>query len=224
MKDLLVITGASSIQKLMPTYLDQLRMADIPIHVEPLPPYFNPNLGVLGFTISSMRKLLVQHPAEKIVITDAFDVLFYGTKEEVIAKVPEEGVIMAAERNCYPEPFLSIHIDGPTPWRYVNGGMWAGTPTSLLKWCDSIEDDLTYDPNVLGQLWFNRRLAAGTDLVNLDYRTELFYCMFLEDQGNEMQIVNGRPTNTLCGTHPPFLHFNGSWPSEPFRRMMGVEC
>jgi hypothetical protein len=165
--------------------------------------------GNLGFKVEHYRRMAKQFAKwDVLIFSDAFDVQFFGTKEEVLRKVPREGILCAAERNCYPEPQAVI---GTTPWRFFNGGLAAGTPKAFLAWLDAIERHPTYDQKMLDQMWFNRRRAEESELVYLDTQTDLFYCLFLEQ--DDLQFQNGLPINTLCRTHPNFIHENGHWPS-----------
>jgi hypothetical protein len=144
---------------------------------------------------------------KKIIFSDGFDVLFYGTAEEVIRKIPNDRVLLAAERNCYPDPSIASQCIGDTPWRYANGGLTAGTPENINAWIDSIEKHPLYHPEALNQQVFNMLRAENSPLVPIDSRTELFYCAFIDE--GELGAENGMPINKLCGTHPNFLHFNG---------------
>ena len=220
MSELVLITAASSVSGTMPLYLNQLAAANIEVHVEPLTPEIMPNLGGggnLGGKVAIMRRLTQQFSHyEKIVFSDAWDVQFFGAKEEVLAKIPDDYVLCAAERNCYPEPHLAAAISGDMPWRFFNGGLSAGTPVSFLRWLDCLEREPDYDPTMLDQAFFNRKLAAGSSLVNLDSTTTLFYCTFGEEGAiADLQFdAHGLPVNILCNTRPHWIHSNGKWPSD----------
>jgi hypothetical protein len=144
---------------------------------------------------------------ENLVISDAFDVLFYGTIDEVVSKIPTDNVLLAAERNCYPDPTIASRCTGDTPWRYVNGGLTAGTPARILEWMDALESCPYYHPQALDQQVLNMLRADNSPLTPIDSHTELFYCAFIDE--GELGAENGMPLNKLCGTHPNFIHFNG---------------
>jgi hypothetical protein len=215
LKDLLVLMACSSVQKLQPEYMRQLTEADIDYHVEHLGPRANENGGgTFSHKVDSFRrlsKLFCEY--EKLVFTCAWDVLFYGTKKEVLGKIPDQGVLLGAERNCYPDASIAHLCKGDVPWRFVNGGLTAGTPESILAWLDGIEQHLQYHPSEVDQLSLNLMRAENSPLTMIDARTELFYCLHLE--GGELDFENGLPVNKLCGTHPNWLHFNGRHPHEP---------
>lgn len=203
----------------MKLYLSQLEAAGIEYIVFPLSPN-RPNAnggGTLGYKVELFRTIAQQYSYYKrLIISDAFDVTFWGTKDEVIAKIYDNMVLCAAERNCYPEQHLAVLINGGTPWRFFNGGLTAGTPTELLKWMDKIEQHDNYTPHSLDQTFFNRRLAEGSSLAEIDYETELFYCTFGEegDIADLQFTADGHPHNTRCDTFPCFIHCNGKWPSD----------
>ncbi len=206
MKDLLVTMGASEVRGYMAEYLGQLQDAGIETNIDKLGDFPNKNGGgTLGFQIKKERELAQRFSDyEKIVFTDAWDVLFYGTKADVICKIPDDYVLLGAERNCYPD---ALPIAGDTPWRFTNGGLMAGSPKNILAWLDGLERHPLYRPDDINQRLYNLLLLQGSELVSIDSRTELFYCLILDNA--ELQFERGLPVNTLCGTHPNFIHANG---------------
>jgi hypothetical protein len=214
MSDLILITistrePSNPESGFMATYLAQLAAAGIETHVEMIREFDNmQGGGTLGGKVAMLRKLTLQFQHYgKLVFSDAFDVQFFGAKEDVIAKIPTDSVLMAAEKNCYPEPHLWGAIEKPTLWAFVNGGLLCGTPASFIAWLEAIEQHPEYDPNMLDQSWFNRRLAEKSPIVKVDSPTNLFYCLFGEIE--ELCFRNGLPYNTVTGNSPNFLHSNG---------------
>lgn len=218
-----VITSCTQRRGLLPMLEQQLSDAGIAFHVEPIDSMPN-NVGNLGTKIKFMHRMLDKFgAASHLVFTDAWDVLFYGTEEEVIGKIPNGVPLLAAERNCWPDAYLAPNFKGSTPWRFVNGGLMAGCPEGIAKWIDEIESHPAYIPEMIDQQWLNHRSVNEEHRITpLDRRTELFHCCLM-DQG-ELQFENGRPINMLCGTHPNFLHFNGKTDISPFmmRRMVSL--
>ena len=101
MNDLLVILCATKERGTMQEYLGQLKDAGIDTHVEPILDIGEANC--LGGQIEGERRLTRKfHHYKKIIFSDAFDVTFYGSKEDVLRKIPD-GVLLAAERNCWPD-------------------------------------------------------------------------------------------------------------------------
>jgi hypothetical protein len=211
MSDLIVIMGASQVHGTMELYLRQLAEAGIDTHVADVSDRPNMNGGGnLGYRVKIFRELAQAFSNyEFIVFSDAFDVTFYGTKEEVLDSVPRYGLLHAAEKNCYPDPAIAARIKNDSPWRFANGGLVAGSPESYLDWCEEVVKCPGYDPEMLDQRMLNMLVADDSDLCVIDDSTELFFCLF--GGYPELEFECGKPVNTMYGTHPSFLHSNGKW-------------
>lgn len=210
MKDLLVVMGNSTgeLRGTMDQYHQQLESAGIDYHVEPL--VIDDSWATIGWKIRKIREVLSEHgDHEFIVFTDAFDVQFFGTKERVLRKIPRHGILIAAEKNCHPPECLTLDIPDAGPWKFANGGCLAGTPENILTWCSAIESHPLYQSEKIDQGFFNELLAEGSNLAPIDWRTELFFCLY--GGYDELDFVDGIPMNTLYGTQPSFLHANGGW-------------
>jgi hypothetical protein len=204
----------------MEKYHDQLAAVGIPFHVEHVN-MGSPSDGTMSLILRNIRKFATLFSSyEKIVITDAWDILCYGSREDIMKAIPDDRVLWAAERNCYPEPYLAESIPGETPWRFVNGGGVAGTPSALLSFADKCENHPSYDPSMIGQQWKNRRLAEKWDQLSVDQETRLMYCMYLEHIAPALGRVDDRPYNYATGQYPCFVHFNGSYSPKDFLEMM----
>lgn len=209
MSEVIVITHCTERRGMLAAYQEQVERAGIMFHVEHLSSMPH-NVGNLGMKIAAIRKFALLYPLYKIILSDAFDIRFYGEKQEVWDKIPDEGILMAAERNLWPDGYLMQYFPKTgTPWMFVNGGLSAGTSESWLKFCDAVEAHPFYFPEMVDQQWFNLLRAKHDPLIQLDSQTNLFYCM-VHEQG-ELEFKYNRPHNTLCGTYPPFVHFNGKW-------------
>lgn len=212
----------------LPLLRAQLAKAGIPLclDVNSTAKYQN-GMRTLGQHVANLRRWTEKHQdAEYLIFTDAWDVLFFGTAEEVIAKIPETGVLMAAERNCFPDSHLAPQFKGETPWKFVNGGLLAGKTTEIAKWLDYVEACPSYQPGMIDQQWLNYRLlnewvnVIYEPLIRIDRNTELFYCMYLDE--GEMQPRGGKPFNALTGNSPNFIHFNGKHDASKFLKQIGA--
>lgn len=216
--DLLVIMGATTEGGTMRKYIEQLTAAGIDHHVDWRDEYPNMNGGgTLAYKMKTMREGATRFSHyKKLVFSCAFDVTFYGAKEDALRNIPNEGVLIAAEKNCYPDQSLASFITGETSSRYYNGGLLAGTPASFLKWIDAVECHPMYASRSEGldQTFFNILLAADSNhpLVKVDARGKLFFCLF--GGYDELEFENGIPVNKITSEHPCFVHANGKWPSE----------
>ena len=209
MNDVIIIMGASQVAGTMPLYLQQLSSAGIPVHVEPYAwAHWIGRNGTLQEKIEIYRQMAHRfREYERLVFTDAWDVTFYGTKEELIERIPNDRILLAAEKNCYPDPNIAPLVPDRGPWRFANGGAHCGTPEAYLAWCDAI--DQTGYPNMIDQGWFNYLLSQNHPAMQIDHRTELFFCLFCGYE--ELEFIKGKPHNTLHDTHPLFVHANGKW-------------
>ena len=220
-EEIVVVLGMSRPAGLFDHYLGQLLAAGIPVHIEPLNGELaNGNLGDLNLRIEFMWRILaaVRH-YRKLVLTDAWDMLFYGTRKELVAKVPDHGMVLCAERVCWPEPDLAASFpDTGTPWRYVNGGAIAGDFDSLIEWTTWLDQYKEEYGTFVDQRLFNRRRAAGDSMTPIDSKTELFYTMTQEN--GELVKRDGRPYNLVTGEAPAFIHFCAKTSPDPFFEMM----
>ena len=211
MSDLLrVVSECTRRAGLLPLYEKQLAAAGIPLMLNVTGQNRQQNeMWSMEASLSLWRRVAEKHgDCKYLVLTDAWDVLFYGTCDEVVSKIPDKGILLAAERNCFPDAYLANEFPGETPWRYVNGGISAGRPEEYMRWCDAIERDPSYLSGMMNQQWLNHCRLRNSEITSkLDDKTELVYCMCLES--GEMQPANGRPVNALTGTTPNFIHFNG---------------
>ena len=218
-----VITGCSQRKGLLAKLESQLRDAGIPFFCEVDPDAFYPGTArLMGEYVGNMRRWLDKWgDAENLVFCDAWDVLFYGTLEEVAAKVPETGILMAAEKNCYPDAYLGPFFLDRGPWRFNNCGLLAGKPTEVDNWLTAVEKHPAYHPRIMDQQWFNYRLLDAENDFPVDHWTSLFYCYFM-DQG-ELQVQDGHPVNTITKARPNFVHFNGKTEPTNFFLRYGID-
>ncbi len=208
MRDLIVVMGASSLQGTMSEYLSQLSAAKIHTYVHPIDSN-RPNLnsgGTLGGKINDFRMLASQFSCyENIIFSDAWDVTFFGTREDVIRKIPHSYVLQAAEKNQF--PILSFGGWHGSPWRYVNGGLTAARTSVLLQWLDDLEKVEFYQEGMNDQAFFNELIATDSRLCRIDSKTDLFFCV--SGGREELIFQDGLPFNTYWETWPNFIHCNG---------------
>jgi len=209
LKDLIVVLACTKPQGTMEKYLGQLHVAGIDTHVEPIKDFSEADR--LGAQVEGQTRLTERFQNYTyLIFSDAFDVTFYGTKEDVIKKIPKNLVLQAAERGSYPDKTLEGHMPGETAWKFVNGGLLAGTPATILRWFQALQKHPIYHPKLCNQTFFNLLRFTGSPLISIDERTELIYC--LADEHNELQFDQGMPVNTVCHTKPNFLHACGKYP------------
>ena len=219
MKDLLVVTGSSLPPSdprtgMLSLYLIQLSKADIDTHLvthTDVPTADGGAPGTLEFFIQSIRSVAHKFSEyERLIITDGWDVVFFGNKSDVIRNIPMDKCLIGAAKECYPWN-LAVRepASGDTNRLYTNGGMLAGTPEHILRLADAMATHPRYRHKLENQGMMNIMLAENTELFYHDNKTELFFTLY--DGYPELDFENGIPVNTLYGTHPAFLHANGHW-------------
>jgi hypothetical protein len=201
----------------MGLYLDQLTTAGIETHVETLdhvPAADGGSPGNTAFSIRLHRKFCNQFAHyERLILSDAWDVTFYGSHEDVIRKIPMDHCLLGAAKEYYPEQGRRhLIVQGGTLWNHANGGLLSGTPENILKLADTMERHPLYSPTMANQGMHNILLEDEVYARDLDRTTTLFFCLF--DGYPELDFENGLPVNTLCKTAPSFIHANGHWPTD----------
>lgn len=227
MKDVVVVTSCTGRLGLADAYDRRLTDAGID-HVFETTPYATSSFR-MEQRIAYWRRLAEQFFDYKmLIVTDAWDVLFVGTKEALLSN--SHAMLISAERNCFPGPEygeedLTYVIKGETPWRYSNPGMIAANPNYLLRWLDQAEKRVPLD--ISDQAWCNRCLVNAPWLISLDENTEMFYVISYSDgrlEDGALQLKEGRLWNSKCDTYPAFIHFAGHGPQEPRRVIPGQEA
>lgn len=218
MKDIIVVAQITHREGMIDEYEKQLTEAGIPFYWHQIPSLpCGANSITAARRIAYIREMCERfEDYDKIVMTDAWDVLFYGTKDELLSKLPEN-MIVSAERNCYPEAYLAREFTSESPWRYANNGMLAGNPKQLLRWCGLAE--ATPDQEILDQAWFNRR-AIDSNLVWLDETTSIFYVVSAWLEDGSLKRLGTRAYNSRYDTLPQFFHFSGKCPDSGFRELL----
>jgi hypothetical protein len=227
-KDVMVVTSCTGEAGLAHAYDLQLKGAGIDHCFETVP--FATSSFFMEARLQYWHDLAVRFQEYKmIVITDAWDVLFFGTKDDLLDKL-QHSVLMSSEQNCFPGPEfgyeeLTDKIDGPTAWKYANPGMVAADPVQLIQWVTKARK--TVDLEQSDQAWCNRRLYDSQVPILLDYNTSLFYVISYNDgrlEDGSLQIKDGRLWNATCDTYPNFFHFAGHGPLEAKRVLPGHDA
>lgn len=209
MKDLLVVLSYTEPRGFLPEYRTQLRNAEIDFHEERMQGFDDSAANVLKL----LGKVASEHSDYRwLIFSDAFDVLFYGSRQRILdylETVPDDKVVYAAERNCWPDPTRASEFPAPTRWRFVNGGLRVGTPEAFIAWSARVAarfpSSALKDQELLNQLV----VTGDPDAPILDYQTELFYCLY--NERNELKFANDKLWNTELDTFPSFLHANGNY-------------
>lgn len=213
MKDLIVTTSCTHRYGLLDILERQLDRAGINFFIGTMsgsPPSWEQTIHIER-RLCEVSKMVDQFATDYrlMAFIDSRDMLFVGTEDDVISKIPQgDRILMAADRHCWPEEKLAGDIPQQyTPWRFNNFGGIAGRIEAIGRWVSDIRVHPTYEEGVIDQAITNRILANPDPFFDIDYETNLFYCMH-RDEG-EFDLSEQRPRNKLTGKYPNFIHFNG---------------
>lgn len=222
-KDVIVVMHATHRAHLMDEYEGQLRDAGIDHHVEPVTLPDGINSMTIEWRLNFWERMCQQFSGyERIVFTDAWDVLFYGTKDALLPKIPN--VLISAERNCWPDETLAVKYRNDSPWRFPNPGCMAGYPDVIVTWVDIIRRLAFPDMQEMDQLWFCKRSIDHPILVPLDTKTTMFYVASQDQEDKSLTLSEDLGLyNMRFGTYPQFVHFAGPCHPDPFRAMLRGE-
>lgn len=224
MNDLIVVAPATERKYLLDEYEDQLRKAGIDFHIEPVVLPDGIGSMTMRWRIDYWRRMCDKFRLYyRIVFTDAWDVLFFGSKEELCWKIPP--LLISAERNCWPDESLAVSNTLRGPWKYPNPGMMCGYPDYIVRWLDHISDEETFDDrlDLMDQLWCNHCAYSTLGVIPLDSRATVFYVVSADKENMELTIRDGRPYNSRYRTFPSFFHFAGPCHPDPFRALLRGE-
>jgi hypothetical protein len=217
MKEVIVVVHATERKFLMDEYQSQVIDAGIDFHVEPVDLPRGIATMTMRWRLDYWTRMCRKFDDyQRIVFTDAWDVLFYHDPTVNMAdKIPN--MMMSAERNCWPDDSLSDLSPFSSPWRYPNPGMMAGRPEFIVYFCEHLYTMEGLDE--MDQLWCNRH----PDILPLDFLTKLFYVASADKEDGSLTEIHGHPFNLHFQTYPSFIHFAGPCHPDPFRAMLRGE-
>lgn len=151
---------------------------------------------------------------ERIIVCDAFDVLFAAPPEEADAVAQAHyGDLVAfnAERACWPRGDLAEHFpETGTPWRYLNSGVMVGPSERILALLEAMDiERIGFDPpggpypNDQGE--YQRLYVERPVPMAVDGGCVFSACL----SGCVDSDLDETGRLTLTGTRPAILHLNG---------------
>ena len=166
------------------------------------------------YTLNAIKNL----PEDDIVaFVDGFDVLAVGGLEEIQAKFLSLNceILFGSELNCWPGEYLAKfpNIGSTNGYKFLNSGGFIGFKRAVMElytW-KSLEEIAHICKTCGGdQGYFIEYFLAnfGQKNMKLDSGCQIFQNMFSVDW-NEIYIQGGRVVNSVIGSNPCFLHFNG---------------
>lgn len=180
----------------------------------------------LGVKINALRDFVFGEVEDEDVLlfVDAFDVLIFGTGEEILGRFEElerranSSLFFNAEEYCFPrfdglcDP--ATYPPSPFRWRFLNSGVIIGrghTVKAMLR--DPV-------PNVIrdgDQTWYQRRFRSPERDMLLDTSCFLICAVTGATEENGVLLQGRRISLPETGTSPLIVHFVGvgHWPRWP---------
>jgi hypothetical protein len=168
------------------------------------------------FTYFRLKKIIdfikesILNEYEYFILLDATDVGYVGgiSKIDEIMQHYNCNILFGAERNLWPSTDYTDHYQNrisPTPYKFINAGVFCAKPESFLKHVDVI---LNRNLNGLCDQgnWHNEFLLNGND-IQIDYDTKMVLNTF---NAKEDIIINNKDIKFIKET-PIFVHDNGGF-------------
>ena len=146
-------------------------------------------------------------PNDLILFTDAYDVAYFGTHQEVIAqyKTFNYPIVFGCEKECHPDASAASGYDNTDrEFPFLNSGMFIGTVKALRK-CIM---DYKYEDTDDDQRYWTQQYFDHPDTIALDYDNKLF---LNTSKFNQEMFIYDREAGMAIYKHasPLFVHVNG---------------
>lgn len=167
--------------------------------------------------VAKLYDLMQNKLADLVLVTDCRDVLFLAEPEEIIQKFEASGkhLVMSAEQGCWPaeQEIVDFYYGkDPNGYNYVNAGQYIGT-WEYVQFClkhllDEYRAKRHAGADNSQGWWMWAKMRGELDFA-LDTECQIFQSM---SGGADHQVVveNGRVLNTMTGSSPCSIHFNGN--------------
>lgn len=173
-------------------------------------------VGFLGKIHETYKYLKALEGYTHFLYTDAWDTFAMAGPEELAAKMPD-GLLISAERACYPYPEMAYQYPASAPpWRYVNGGGWCGEISAFLR----LYEDQPPTTEMNDQVWLTDQFLKlhREGWIKLDYQCEIFQTLgFCPDTDF---FFCDRVLNTVTQAKPLFIHGNGHTPMDDIYKLL----
>jgi hypothetical protein len=175
--------------------------------------------------------------ADALIVSDAFDVIFTAHPDAVgEAWGGGDGILFNAEKDLFPPRHELTYAfpDVGSPWRYLNGGVFIGKPSTILEFYERLNLDDLHDDHVASDafhgganrivnvndgLWYLFAYALKLVPVSLDTQCRLFQTLS-SCTLHEFDLSGERVKNRVTGTAPLVWHFNGAAKNEMMPDML----
>jgi hypothetical protein len=163
------------------------------------------NFGVKLREVSEFVIKSFLDPDDIVLMTDAYDVAYFGNKDEIIRRFHnfKKPIVFGSEKNCFPDPqMIHFYNDKEYEFSFLNSGMFIGKVWALRE-CIS---DYQYNDRDDDQRYWTKQFITRPDLIELDYDNRLFLNQYDIDMSkfdlNNHQVF-------YKNRNPLFVHVNG---------------
>ncbi len=172
-----------------------------------------------GFKLKMLHEYLAEkskaNPETVVVFTDAFDVLFYGSKKEIMVKWNSFHceAVFSSEFFCHPNPKVAALYpqicSSFNRQRYLCSGAFIGRVGYLYEMMEKYQYQITDDDQEYWTNVFLKEYQSKNGPIQLDLENLIF-----NNTGGELLDIevtkNNRFINKTTGTEPNYIHANGS--------------
>jgi hypothetical protein len=165
--------------------------------------------GNFGVKLKEVRDFLMRDDVSDndiVLFTDAYDVIYYGTRDEIIRRYLtfSKPIVFGCETTCNPIPaYEKYYTNKSCEFPFLNSGLFIGR-ADALRTC--IRDYKYNDKDDDQAFWTVRFLETNKDLITLDYENRLF----LNTYGVDLSLIKFEGGSCeYKGATPLFVHVNG---------------
>ena len=165
----------------------------------------NRNFEIKLYLIKDYLKKLNDN--DLLLLSDAWDVLVIGTKEQVLEKYKKFNmpIVVSAEKMCWPDKDRASQYNTlQEAFPYLNSGGYIGTVKALKTVFENYNNEKIVDD----QRFWTDMYFKYKDLIVLDTKAEIFISLMKTDVNN-YKFENSVFTYKETGTNPLIIHGNG---------------
>lgn len=144
-------------------------------------------------------------PEDLLLLTDAWDVNVFGTKEEMLERYKKfnTSIIFNAEKFCWPDESRKNEYDSLNEeFPFLNSGGYIGKVKDLAMCLN----DYNNEDNIDDQRFWTDQYFKHRDLIKLDLKNDIFICTPATNR-TDYSIENGKLK--YKNAYPIVLHRNG---------------
>jgi hypothetical protein len=164
--------------------------------------------GNFGIKLREVQTFLQRSELDEndiVLFTDAYDVLYYGDRYEILRRYLEFNVpiVFGSEMYCNPVPsYAEKYPFRDAAFPYLNSGLFIGR-VGALRACMK---DYMYEDKHDDQLFWTQVYLSNPNLISLDYHHSLF---FNTAGTKETDVLLQDGKCYFYGADPLFVHVNG---------------